>query len=190
MFARTLTAIGFTLVLAQAPSAATEISLGVGLDTAVNACVNANEYAPTEVVESVEDGLGDWLVWLEDKDGDLWMCNASEEGAVYAYLLMEGDLLDGWGADLIGQTSGARSRNVRFNPAETAEAVCATVGNHIDEMEIIATVEDGLGDYLVWLENANEELWMCNASAEAQLYSFEPIDMPVNDYQPIALRNA
>ena len=190
MFARTLTAVGLMLVLAQAPGDAAEISLGVGLDKAVNACTDMNDYAPTELVESVEDGLGDRLIWLKDKDGDLWMCNASDQGAVYANVLMEGDLLDGHGAELVGEQSGARSRNVRFNPAETAEAVCSVVGNHIDDVEIIATVEDGLGDYLVWLQNANEELWVCNASAEAKLYSFEPVDMPLNDFQPVDLRNA
>ena len=48
-------------------------------------------------------------------------------------------------------------------------------------MTVIATVEDGLGDYLVWLENGQSELWMCNASADAELYAFEPVDYPIND---------
>ena len=35
--------------------------------------------------------MGDWLVWVEDKDGDLWMCNANAEGDVYANVFLEGD---------------------------------------------------------------------------------------------------
>jgi hypothetical protein len=47
-----------------------------------------------------------------------------------------------------------------------------------------------MGDYLVWLKNAEEELWVCNASADAKLYSFEPVDMPVNDFESVELRYA
>jgi hypothetical protein len=191
MFARTLTLIGFALALAQAPAEAAEVSLGVGADTAVNACTDINDYAPTEVVEAVEDGLGDWLVWVEDKDGDLWMCNASEAGAVYANVLMQGDLLAGDGADLIGyRQTGSRASGTWFGPAGTAEAVCASVGNMIDDIHVVATVDDGLGDYLVWLKNGNEDLWVCNASADAKLYSFEPVDMPLNDFRPVETRDA
>ncbi len=191
MFARTLTAIGLALVLA-APASAGQINVNAGPKaTATNACTSFNEYGPTEVVDVVEDGLGDWLVWVKDKDGDLWMCNANEEGAVYANVLMEGDLLDGEGVDLISnRQTGERRSGGSHGPAATAEAVCAAVGNVIEDMEIVATVSDGLGDYLVWLQNADEELWMCNASGDAQLYTFDPVDMPLNDYTPVELRNA
>jgi hypothetical protein len=47
-----------------------------------------------------------------------------------------------------------------------------------------------MGDYLVWLKNAEEELWVCNASGDAKLYSFEPVDMPVNDFESVELRYA
>jgi hypothetical protein len=189
MFARTLTAIGLVLALA-APASAGQISFGASKDRAVDACVGINDYAPTKVVETADDGMGDWLVWVEDKDGDLWMCNASEEGAVYANVLMEGDLLGGDGVELIGNRQSGDRGFGSYRPAATAETVCATVGNLIEDVEIVATVSDGLGDYLVWLQNANEELWMCNASGDAQLYSFEPVDMPINDYEPIELRDA
>ena len=36
----------------------------------------------------------------------------------------------------------------------------------------------------------NEELWVCNASADAKLYGFEPVDMPVNDFESVELRFA
>lgn len=187
MFARTMTAIGLALALA-APASADEISLGAGSRTAVNACTGMNDYAPTEVVEVVDDGLGDWLIWVKDKDGDLWMCNASDEGAVYANVLIEGDLLEGIGIDLISYSQVGDHSSRR--PAATAEAVCAAVGDLIEDLTVTATVSDGLGDYLVWLENANGELWMCNASADAKLYSFEPVDIPINDYVAVELRYA
>jgi hypothetical protein len=191
MFARTLTAFGLTLILAHAPAKADALGQNTGMDTAARACTALNEYAPTQLVGAVEDGLGDWLVWIEDKDGDLWMCNANSKGAVYANVLMEGDLLKGTGAELIGdQPVSDRNRTRGFDPAATAETLCSTIGNYFEEMQVVATVEDGLGDYLVWLQNANEALWMCNASGAAELYSFEPIDIPLNDANEAELRYA
>ena len=57
-----------------------------------------------------------------------------------------------------------------------AVVLIMAIGAYIEDMTIVATVEDGMGDYLVWLKNANEELWLCNASGDAKLYSFEPVD--------------
>jgi hypothetical protein len=62
-----------------------------------------------------------------------------------------------------------------------AASVCAAVGNYIEPVEIVVTVEDGLGDYVTWLKNANEELWLCNSSGDAKVYDFEAIDLPLND---------
>jgi hypothetical protein len=55
-------------------------------------------------VNAVEDGssLGFSLVWLNDKDGNLWMCDADDGGKVYSYAMVTGDLLDGDGPDMIG----------------------------------------------------------------------------------------
>ena len=36
-------------------------------------------------------------MWLEDVDGDWWMCNADSRGAIYAYEFVDYDLLDGEG---------------------------------------------------------------------------------------------
>ena len=60
--------------------------------------VDRNEYKPAKLSEAVEDGLGDWIVWVEDTDGDLWLCNANATGDVYANVFLEGDLLGGEGA--------------------------------------------------------------------------------------------
>ena len=191
MFVRTLTAIGFALILAHNPATAETPEESVSIENAGRSCMTLNDYAPTQVVGTVEDGLGDWLVWVKDKDGDLWMCNANSDGAVYANVLMEGDLLKGTGAELIGyQSVGYRDRTPSFDPVSAAETLCYTIGNYIEEMQVVATVEDGLGDYLVWLQNGEEGLWMCNASGAAELYSFEPVDMPINDVAETELRYA
>ena len=170
-------AAALALVLAETPAAAHHRHAD-GHDAAVDACLEINEYAPAELVEVVEDGMGDWLVWVEDKDGDLWMCNANAEGDVYANVFLEGDLLDGEGAELIGFEP---TRHRRPNPAGPAERLCMAVGEQVEDMEIVATVEDGMGDYLVWLQNDDEDLWVCNASAEAKLYVFEAVDYPLEE---------
>ena len=64
----------------QAPADARD-DHAAGREEAAEACQAINEYGPAEMVETVEDGLGDWLVWVKDKDGDLWMCNANADGA-------------------------------------------------------------------------------------------------------------
>jgi hypothetical protein len=50
----------------------------------------------------------------------------------------------------------------------------------MEDLEIVATVDDALGDYLVWLQNGDDAYWMCNASADAKLYSFEPVQYPLD----------
>jgi hypothetical protein len=192
MFTRSLiAAFAITVALAPAAFATTPIRLGPSLDKAIEACTTANRYGPVEVAATVEDGMGDWLIWIKDKDNELWLCNASEQGAIFANTYMEGDLLKGTGAELVGLGApAARDSSNAPVPAATAEALCSTIGGYIEEMQIVATVEDGMGDYLVWLKNAKEELWLCNASADAKLYTFEPIDLPINEFEPVALRNA
>ena len=72
----------------------------------------------------------------------------------------------------------------------TAAALCAAIGSYVEDMQVVATVEDGLGDYLVWLQNADEGFWMCNASSDAKLYDFEPVDMPLNGSGSVETREA
>ena len=77
---------------------------------------------PVSVVNAVDDGsgIGFSLVWLNDKDGNLWMCDADADGNVYAYSLLTGDLLEGAGGELIGLqltadggSTASRSRSPR-----------------------------------------------------------------------------
>ena len=193
MSARLLAAAGLALVLADAPAFAGERAPDPGMATAESACTAVNEHSPVEVAATVPDGVGDWVVWLKDKDADLWLCNASSAGAVYANTMMEGDLLAGDGTALVGMqpvSNPGRARSLRANPAETATALCVAVGSYIEDMQVVATVEDGVGDYLVWLQNADEAFWLCNASADAKLYDFEPVDMPLNDFHAVETRSA
>ena len=39
-----------------------------------------------------------------------------------------------------------------------AEQLCAAVGSYMEDLEIVATVDDALGDYLVWLKNGDRRL--------------------------------
>jgi hypothetical protein len=188
MFTRILTAAGLAVMFAQASAGAAEITPD-GKDKAAEACQGINAYGPVSLAATVEDGMGDWLVWVKDKDGDLWMCNANSQGAVYTNFVMQGDLIDGAGKDLVGLQNVA-DRSGSAKPAETAEALCAAVGSKIEEMKVVVTVADGLGDYVTWLKNGNDELWLCNASGEAKLYDFEPVDLPLNDVKPAELRTA
>jgi hypothetical protein len=193
MSARILAAAGLALVLTQAPAFAGEPNVETGAATAVAACQTFNTAGPVELVGAVEDGLGDFVVWSKDANGDLWLCNANSEGAVFVNTKIVGDLISGDGAALIGfQAASNSGRNLipQANPADVATALCAAVGGYIEDMQVVATVEDGLGDYLVWLKNADEALWMCNASADAKLYDFEPVDLPLNGVEAAETRTA
>ena len=161
--------------LAAAPAAAAEDRQPAGRDTAVAACIAFNGYKPVTLDAAVEDGLGDWIVWVKDKDDDLWLCNANEDGEVYANVLLNGDLLSGDGASMIAEDVS------HAGPATKAEKLCAAVGGYMEDLEIVATVDDALGDYVVWLKNSNDAYWMCNASADAKLYSFEAVEYPLEE---------
>jgi hypothetical protein len=164
---------------ASAPSFA-ESKVGISAsDAATSVCVTVNKYGPAQVVKTTEDGLGDWIVWVRDKDSDLWLCNASAEGNVYVNKLIHGDLLTGAGARSmallpVSQTTSGSA------PAQNAERLCAAAGRHVDASRIVATVADGVGDHVVWLQGGDHSYWLCNASADAKLFVFERVHSPLN----------
>ncbi len=163
-----ITAAAF-LALAFSPSLA---SAGQGSeDLAIGVCSDFNEYGPVELIGVNDDGMGDYMVWLEDVDGYLWGCNVSEDGDIYANVPMGLDLLEGEGAGLINVSAGR-------NPARVVENFCAEIAEN--DVEVVASVEDGFGDYLVWLDNGDQTFTMCNASLAGELYAFETVDMPLN----------
>ncbi len=189
MFTRILFAAGLTLALTQVPAAAATLTPD-GKDKAADACQAINEYGPVTVTATVDDGMGDWLVWVKDRQDDLWMCNANSHGAVYTNVLMQGDLLKGDGGALVSLQNVADRSGGGSQGAGQAEALCTAVASHIEQMQVVVTVEDGLGDYVTWLKNADDQMWVCNASADAKLYDFEAVDMPLNDVAPVELRDA
>ena len=164
------------LFFAPAAYAADEDWRPEGHDSAVAACLDFNEYKPANLVDAAEDGLGDWIVWVKDKDGDLWLCNANSGGEVYANVLLNGDLLDGDGTSMLADSTAAGDSARRTAPSR----LCTTVGDYMEDLEIVATVDDALGDYLVWLKNGDGAYWMCNASSDAKLYSFESVQYPID----------
>lgn len=169
-----IAAVAFWTLAAAPAAVASEDWQPRGRDSAVAACIDFNGYKPAKLDAAVEDGLGDWVVWVKDKDEDLWLCNANENGEVYANVLLNGDLLGGDGAAMIAEDVS------NAGPATRAEKLCAAVGSYMEDLEIVATVDDALGDYVVWLKNGEDSYWMCNASADAKLYSFEAVEYPLD----------
>lgn len=165
-----ITAAAF-LALAFSPSLASA-GQAPGEDLAIDVCSDFNEYGPVELVGVNDDGMGDYMVWLEDADGYLWGCNVSEEGDIYVNVPMGFDLLEGEGAGIITVSAGR-------DPIGAVEKFCATLSEN--DVEVIASVEDGFGDYLVWLDNGDETFTMCNASAEGEVFAFETVSMPINE---------
>ena len=178
MMKSALAALAAAAALAPVPPASAEDWGDAGRETAIAACIDRNGYKPAKLKAAVDDGLSDYIVWVEDKDGDLWLCNANESGEIYANILLQGDLLAGEGAQLIAYDPALVS--AAHGPAGRAEELCAAVGVHFGELEIVATVDDALGDYLVWLKTAEGGYWMCNASADQKLYTFEWVEYPVD----------
>ena len=146
---------------------------------AIAVCLSVNQYGPVQAAKAVEDGVGDWIVWVRDKDNDLWLCNASAEGNVYASVLIKGDRLAGRGEEAIALMQVAHTPSA-MPEAEKAERVCAAAGRKVDARRLVATVEDGLGDYVVWLQGNEHTYWLCNASGDAKLYVFEPVRSPIH----------
>lgn len=160
-------------------SAAEPASTLTGEQAASAMCAAVNDFGPARAERAVQDGLGDWIVWVRDKDNDLWLCNASAEGDVYVNSVIRGDRLRGRGEEAIALLP------VSFAPqalpeAEKAERICAVAGRKVGATDVVTIVEDGLGDYVVWLTGSGDTYWLCNASAEAQLYVFQPVRAPIH----------
>jgi len=165
---------------ASAPSVALEqTATPGGKEAAAQACITFNEYGPAQAASTVEDGLGDWIVWVRDKDNDLWLCNASSEGNVFANVMTRGDLLAGRGQQALALMPVTRARSIAAT-SETAERLCAAAGRKVGATRVAATVADGTGDYVVWLAASDQSYWLCNASTDAKLYIFEHVDNPLN----------
>jgi hypothetical protein len=149
-------------------------------DAAIKACSTVNPLQPVEVVNAVEDGsgIGFSLVWLTDKAGNLWMCDADADGYVYGYSLVSGDLLDGAGPEMIGMQNADFGEE---NPQEIAEKVC--VAYLTDGGDVVGSFADGFDNdpgYLIFVENEAGDLYLCDATGDAIIWAFEPIGDPLS----------
>jgi len=149
-------------------------------EAAIKACSTANPQQPVTVLYAVEDGsgIGFSLVWLEDKEGGLWLCDADADGNVYAYSLVMNDLLEGGGAELIGIE--LISDESEEDAQEIAEKVCVA---YLDGGgKVLVSAPDGLEDdpgFVVFVEDQNGNTHLCNATGDAMIWAFEPISDPI-----------
>ena len=137
---------------------------------AVKACMSADGLQSAAFVAAVEDGRGGSLVWLNDADAALWLCNV-KEGKVFALAQMTGDLLEGAGAYLVdpGDESGGDAGSPDKSPIAIAELACQAYLDN--EGKVIGSGSDGLsGDWVpgffVFLET-DKGLFLCDATASS-----------------------
>jgi hypothetical protein len=152
-----------------------------GHDAAIKACSMVNPSQPVSVLSAVDDGsgIGFSLVWLNDKDGNLWMCDADADGNVYIYSLLTGDLLAGAGGELIGLQLTADG-GIDGEPQQIAEKVC--VAHTGESGKLLAIAPDGLEvdpGFIVFVQNAEGATYLCNATGDAMIWAFEPVGDPL-----------
>jgi hypothetical protein len=154
-----------------------------GHEDAVKACSTVNPSQPVSVLNAVDDGsgIGFSLVWLNDKDGNLWMCDADADadGNVYVYSLLTGDLLEGAGGELIGLQLTADG-GIEGEPQQIAEKVC--VAHTGEGGKVLAIAPDGLEvdpGFVIFVQNAAGETYLCNATGDAMIWAFEPVGDPL-----------
>lgn len=149
--------------------------------SAIKACVAVNEYQPVNTLAAVEDGRGNSLVWLQDVDEDLWLCNADKQGDIFAYEVVDGDLLEGKGSALTEEESSSGERDSQA----TAERVCQMMVA-APPAEILASREDGLaGDdwtsaFAVFVRDSDKNEFLCNATGDAEIFAFAEIGEPLD----------
>jgi hypothetical protein len=165
------------LMLASANAGLAE----TGHETAVKACSTVNPLQPVTLLNAVDDGsgIGFSLVWLNDKDGNLWMCDADAHGNVYAYSIVTKDLLGGTGPEMIGLQQTANG-GFEGEPQKIAEKICAAY--LADGGNALLTTPDGLDadpGFVVFVEDVNGAYHLCNATGDATIWAFEPIGDPI-----------
>ena len=156
-------------------------------ETAIKACSTVNPAQPVEIVNAVEDGsgIGFSLVWLNDKDGKLWMCDADSDGNVYSYSLVTQDLLEGAGPEMLGLTEADFGQ---VDPQETAQKVC--VAYLTQGGKVLATAPDGYEQdpgFAVFIKaNQDGGTYLCNATSDAKIWAFEAIGDPLSLEQQVS----
>jgi hypothetical protein len=152
-----------------------------GHEAAIKACSVVNPSQPVTVANAVADGsgVGFSLVWLNDKDNNLWMCDADSDGNVYSYSLVKKDLLAGAGPEMIGLQPTADG-TYEGEPQKIAEKVC--VAYLIGGGKVLASNPDGLESdpgFAIFVADKDGNYHLCNATGDAMIWAFEPIGSPL-----------
>ncbi len=150
-------------------------------EAAIKACSTVNPSQPVKVVNAVDDGsgIGFSLVWLNDKDNNLWLCDADANGNVYSYSILTKDLLAGAGPEMIGLQL-ASNGTLEGDPQEIAEKVCAAYLT--DGGKVLASAPDGFETdpgFVIFVQDVAGNFHLCNATGDAMIWVFEPIGDPL-----------
>lgn len=160
--------------------------------TAAAACEAADDGRPHKTVAVVGDDRGASLVWLTDADTNLWLCSADAEGHVYALSMIFDDLLKGAGAKLLPPVSVDRDGKPvpPADPLAVATNACqAYLGG--EGGTVLADGPDGLKSdwvpgYFVFLGTKAGETFLCDATANAQVWVFARIGKPLGGSEPVS----
>jgi hypothetical protein len=123
------------------------------------------------VVNAVADGsgIGFSLVWLNDKDGNLWMCDADSEVHLFIHH-REKRLLEGDGTELVGLqlASGDRREGVRRLSERGRQPGRQHLRRARQRSGFRCVRQDGSG-----------QLYLCNATGDAAVWAFEAVSEPI-----------
>ena len=162
------------------------VSDGGAHEVAIKACSTVNPSQPVSVVNAVDDGsgIGFSLVWLTDKDNNLWMCDADAEGKVYSYTIVAKDLLSGGGPELIGLQL-ASDGTYDGQPQDVAAKVC--VAYLKGDGEVVHIAPDGLDiapGFIVFVKDSSGHTYLCNATGDAGVWAFQAMGEPLTFDKP------
>jgi hypothetical protein len=148
---------------------------------AIKVCSAANPAQPVSVLSAVDDGsgIGFSLVWVSDKNGHVWMCDADDQGKVYAYTVLGKDLLSGSGPELIGLqlTSDGTYDD---QPEDVVAKVC--IAHLKGDGKVVHVSPDGLDlapGFIVFVKDSGGHTYLCNATGDAAVWAFEEIGEPL-----------
>jgi hypothetical protein len=148
---------------------------------AIKACSAVNPAQPVSVLGAVDDGsgIGFSLVWVSDNYGHVWMCDADDQGKIYAYSVLRKDLLAGSGPELIGLQL-ASDGTYDGQPEDVAAKVC--VAYLQGEGKAIHVSPDGLDlapGFIVFVKDNVGHTYLCNATGDAAVWAFAEIGEPL-----------
>lgn len=179
-------------LLALAGAAAVPAEATRSHEAAMEACSIARGAEPALPITAIADGRGGSLVWLTDAEINLWLCSADSEGRVLAYTMIFDDLLAGAGASLVEPIyldETGKPVSPAQDPAAVAALACqAYLGGQIGK--VVGSGIDGLNanwipGYFVFIETVAGEIFLCDATPNAQVWAFAKIGGPIKLDSPV-----